>query len=149
MPSVDAVRVVDAEVRELIRQDGLDPAAAPGAVRDLVAQAVARYAERSVGGELPALPDHADAVASIVAGIAGYGPLQRFFDDPNVEEIWINDPGRVFIARRGRSELTTTVLAEQQVMDLVERMLRSSGRRVDRCEPFVDAALPTAAGCTW
>jgi len=47
----------------------------------------------------------------------------------------------VFIARAGRSELTTTVLGQQQVRDLVERMLRSSGRRVDLSSPFVDATL--------
>jgi pilus assembly protein CpaF len=55
---------------------------------------------------------------------------------------WINDPGRVFIARGGRSELTTVVLGEGQVRDLVERMLKSSGRRVDLSTPFVDAMLP-------
>jgi energy-coupling factor transporter ATP-binding protein EcfA2 len=38
--------------------------------------------------------------------------------------------------------LTTTVLAEDQVRDLVEKMLKSSGRRVDLSAPFVDAMLP-------
>ncbi len=55
---------------------------------------------------------------------------------------WINEPGRVFVARRGRSELTTTILAPGQVPELVERMLRTSGRRVDLSTPFVDAMLP-------
>jgi pilus assembly protein CpaF len=35
------------------------------------------------------------------------------------------------VARAGRSELTTTMLTHQQVRDLVERMLRASGRRLD------------------
>jgi pilus assembly protein CpaF len=65
-----------------------------------------------------------------------------FLDDPTVEEIWINEPGRVFVAREGRSELTTTMLTDGQVRDLVERMLRSSQRRIDLSEPFVDATLP-------
>jgi pilus assembly protein CpaF len=56
--------------------------------------------------------------------------------------IWLNSPGRVFVARRGRSELTTTILATDEVRDLVERMLKSSGRRVDLSTPFVDATLP-------
>ena len=46
------------------------------------------------------------------------------------------------MARRGRSELTTTILGEGQVRDLVERMLKTSGRRVDLSQPFVDAMLP-------
>jgi hypothetical protein len=56
-------------------------------------------------------------------------------DSLPVEEIWINEPGRVFVAGRGCSELTTTILTADEIRDLVERMLRSSGRRVDVSTP--------------
>jgi pilus assembly protein CpaF len=46
------------------------------------------------------------------------------------------------VARNGVSELTTVLLTEQEVRDLVERMLVTSGRRVDLSSPFVDASLP-------
>ncbi len=45
-------------------------------------------------------------------------------------------------SRAGVNELTTTILTEQDVRDLVERMLKGSGRRVDLSTPFVDAMLP-------
>ena len=48
----------------------------------------------------------------------------------------------MFIARRGVHELTTTILTADEVRDLVEKMLKSSGRRVDLSTPFVDAMLP-------
>jgi pilus assembly protein CpaF len=48
----------------------------------------------------------------------------------------------VFIARNGVTERTTLDLTDAQVRDLVERMLQSSGRRVDLSSPFVDASLP-------
>jgi len=48
----------------------------------------------------------------------------------------------VFVARNGRHELTNTVLSAVQVTELVERMLKSSGRRIDLSQPFVDAMLP-------
>ncbi len=54
---------------------------------------------------------------------------------------WINEPSKVFVARGGIAELTTTILTADEVRDLVERMLRSSGRRVDLSSPFVDATL--------
>ncbi len=57
-------------------------------------------------------------------------------------EFWVNDPSRVFVARRGRHELTPLILDAQEVRDLVERMLKSSGRRLDLSQPFVDAMLP-------
>jgi pilus assembly protein CpaF len=82
------------------------------------------------------------AVALAEERVLVLGPLQPFLDDPDVEEIWINAPDRVFVARRGVSELTTTILTAGEVQDLVERMLAGSGRRVDVSSPFCDAALP-------
>src|SRR5699024_11688585 len=47
-------------------------------------------------------------------------------------------PSQVFCARNGRSELTTIVLSDTEVRGIVERMLVSSGRRLDMSTPFVD-----------
>lgn len=139
---MNALRLVEDEVRELVRRRGLDPQAEPGVVRQLVDDVVADYDERALTSALPELVDAADVAREIFHAVAGFGPLQPYLDDPTVEEIWVNAPGRVFLARRGRSELTTTILDDGQVRDLVERMLKSSGRRVDLSQPFVDAMLP-------
>lgn len=137
----DPVAAVEGEVRDLVRQRGLDPLAQPQAVRALVDEVLADYDERTLSGALPALDDPAGAARSVFDAVAGYGPLQPYLDDPAVEELWINEPGRVFVARHGRSELTTVVLTADEVRDLVERMLKASNRRVDLSQPFVDAML--------
>ena len=139
---MDATGVIEREVRELVRRRGLDPAADAPAVRRLVEEVIADYDERSLVSTLPPLADKGRASQDVYDAVAGFGPLQRWLDDPTVEEIWINEPGRVFVAKRGRSELTNTILTEGQVRDLVEKMLKSSGRRVDLSTPFVDAMLP-------
>jgi len=138
----EAVRHVEVEVRELIRRSGLDPARHPVEIDRLIRDAVADYDERSVHGGMPTLGNLGDAAKAVLDTVAGYGPLQRYFDDPTIEEIWINEPRKVFVARGGISELTSTILTADEVRDLVERMLRSSGRRVDLSSPFVDAMLP-------
>jgi pilus assembly protein CpaF len=46
------------------------------------------------------------------------------------------------VARQGRHELTNTILTREEVLELVERMLKQSGRRLDLSSPFVDARLP-------
>jgi pilus assembly protein CpaF len=139
---MDAVGLVADEVRELIRRRGVDPARDDTALRRLVEDAVADYDDRSADGALPPLPAGGAAVKRVLDEVAGYGPLQAYLDDPSVEEIWINEPGKVFVARRGLPELTTTILTEDDVHVLVERMLKSSGRRVDLSSPFVDGTLP-------
>lgn len=136
------LQTLEEEVRELIRSRRLDPDADDLALRQLVRQVVEEFDERALRGGLRPLPDPDEAGRLLLESVAGFGPLQPYLDDPTVEEIWINEPGKVFVARHGRSELTPTLLSEQQVHDLVERMLRSSGRRVDLSSPFVDAALP-------
>jgi pilus assembly protein CpaF len=137
-----ALEIIDAEVRDVVRREGLDPVADPAAVRRIVDDVVATYDERSLSRPLPPLGDAQAVVRTVLDSVAGFGPLQRYLDDPTVEEIWINEPGKVFIARRGRSELTTTIFTDQEVRDLVERMLKTSGRRIDLSSPFVDAMLP-------
>ncbi len=138
---VDPVATVEGEVRDLVRRRGVDPLAQPQTVRALVAEVLADYDVRTLSGDLPALGDPRRAAQSVFDAVAGYGPLQPYLDDPTVEELWINDPGRVFVARQGRSELTTVVLTANEVRDLVERMLKASNRRVDLSQPFVDAML--------
>src|SRR5690625_72620 len=139
---MNALDIIDAEVRAVVRQEGIDPVVERDRVRRIVTDAVSAYDERSLTRALPPLGDAESVTRDVVDGVAGFGPLQRYFDDPEVEEIWINAPSRIFVARRGRSELTTIILTDDEVRSLVERMLKSSGRRLDVSNPFVDAVLP-------
>jgi pilus assembly protein CpaF len=136
------VEVLDATVRDDVRRHGVDPLTNVPAVRAFAEAAVRAHDEQSLSGTVLPISDPIATVDELIARVAGFGPLQQYLDDPLVEEIWINRPDRVFIARDGRHELTTTVLTAADVRDLVERMLTTSGRRVDLSEPFVDALLP-------
>jgi pilus assembly protein CpaF len=131
------VQLIAETVRDRARRGELDADA-----EDAVREELRRYSERALGSDAPLIGDERRAERRIVAELTGFGPLQPLLDDPGIEEIWINGPTRVFVARGGVAELTPIVLAEQEVRDLVERMLISSGRRVDLSSPFVDASLP-------
>jgi pilus assembly protein CpaF len=120
----------------------VDLATDGGLADQYVRDEVRRYSERALGGSMPLIADEYQAAREVVAALTGFGALQPFLDDPEIEEIWINSPTRVFVARDGVPELTTMVLTEREVRDLVERMLQASGRRVDLSSPFVDASLP-------
>ncbi|CAI3801036.1 CpaF family protein [Pseudarthrobacter sp. MM222] len=139
---MEAVRIVEDEVRELIRRRGLDPLRQAGEVRRLVEAAVSDYDERALLAPLPPIGPLEPARRFVFDAVAGFGALQPLLDDPGIEEVWLNSPHEVYVARNGESELTSISLTDQQVRDLVERMLKSSGRRLDLSSPFVDAALP-------
>src|SRR5690625_3273675 len=139
---MDAFAILETQVRDLVRDNGVDPARDSATVAQLIRGAGNDYDRRSLAGSLPILRDPDHVVQTLLDSISGLGPIQPYMDDPSVEEIWINNPQQVFVARAGRSELTTTVLATEQVYDLVERMLKTTGRRLDLSSPFVDAMLP-------
>ncbi|WP_210418420.1 CpaF family protein [Agromyces intestinalis] len=138
----DPVRTIADRVRSRVLREGIDLTVDDRLAARYTREEVRRYHEKSLAGTHRELGDEADAEREVMAALTGYGPLQPFFDDPSVEEIWINGPARVFVARNGVAELTTVVLGDREVRELVERMLQHSGRRVDLSSPFVDASLP-------
>ena len=137
---MEAATIIESESRDLIRRRGLDARA--DQLEPLIREVVADYDSRASSGAVPVVTDDDTVVAEVAARIGGFGPLQEMLDDPSVEEIWLNSPSQVFCARNGRSELTTLVLGDDEVRGIIERMLVSSGRRLDMSTPFVDALLP-------
>jgi len=138
----EGARILEHEVRELVRRRGLDPIGDRAGLSALVTDAVGDYTARASAGAVPALADPEEAARGVIDAVGGFGPLQPYLDDPEIEEIWLNAPTHVYVARHGVAELTSTVLDPEQVRDLVERMLKTSGRRLDLSSPFVDARLP-------
>lgn len=139
---MNSLGTLEAHVRERVRERGLNPAADRTQLVEIVTKTVQEYDAQVLLGHAEPLPDPGKAVKALVDVVAGLGPLQQYLDDPHVEEIWINSPRQVFIARDGVSQLTNTMLTTSQVKRLVEQMLATSGRRLDLSHPFVDAMLP-------
>ncbi|MDH6180470.1 pilus assembly protein CpaF [Microbacteriaceae bacterium SG_E_30_P1] len=127
-------------VRARVRRDGvtLDPQAAAA----YVGEEVRRYSEHALGDVDATLPDEAGTRRDVLAQITGFGALQPLLDDPEIEEIWINAPDTIFVARGGVKANAPIELTSDTVRDLVERMLATTGRRLDLSSPFVDASLP-------
>ena len=141
----DSVAVIVEAVRARVRGVGEAVGGSTASVQaiEIIAQEELRVAAEAGGGTgLHSLVDEQRALAAVISELTGLGALQPFLDDPEIEEIWINSPSRIFVARNGVAELTPLVLTETTVHELVERMLQNSGRRVDLSSPFVDASLP-------
>ncbi|MDK7142400.1 ATPase, T2SS/T4P/T4SS family [Gleimia europaea] len=122
-------------VRRTVADAGFDPVTNSQMLRSIVDRSFDVY---TVDDE----EERQAVTTALMADIGGYGPLQKYLDDPEVEELYVNSPSKVFVARRGQSELTPVILSSEDVKDLVERMLHHSGRRLDLSAPFVDAMLP-------
>lgn len=87
--SAAALAEVEEQLRQLIRSRGVDPSRDTATARWLVQEALDAYGERTLAGLLPTIADPERAASALYDRVAGAGPLQRYLDDPEVEEIWI------------------------------------------------------------
>ncbi|WP_336632197.1 MULTISPECIES: CpaF family protein [unclassified Microbacterium] len=142
VPPGSAVQAVAERVRAILREEQADPLRQPDRAEFTARAEIRRHNDVALARGLELIDDERAGVRDVLARVAGYGPLQALLDDPDVEEIWINDPETVFVARDGRSERVRLPLTDELVRDLIERMLHATGRRLDLSEPFVDASLP-------
>lgn len=140
--AADPTAAVIERVRDRLRAEQADPARDPDLAARVALAEVRRHNDYALARGVRVLDDEQTSVREVLAAVTGYGPLQQLLDDPTVEELWINAPDRIFVARDGVAERTPLRLTDAAVRDLVERMLHSTGRRVDLSQPFVDASLP-------
>ena len=82
-------------------------------------------------------------IKSLCLDYLGLGPLQRLMDDPEITEIMINGPYKVYIEKNGKkAESDIQFESNDHLKYIVEKMIAPTGRRVDESYPYVDFALP-------
>jgi len=79
----------------------------------------------------------------IIDEMTGFGPIQPLLDDPEVTEVMVNGPKKVFIEKGGMlTKSGVTFDDDDHVVRIIERIILPLGRRVDADSPTVDARLP-------
>ncbi len=74
--------------------------------------------------------------------VTGLGPLEPLLKDPEVNDILVNGPNRVFVERAGKLSLTEVRFKdERHLLRIIDKIVSAVGRRVDRSNPYVDARL--------
>ena len=82
-------------------------------------------------------------VQSIQNDMLGLGPIEPLLADATVSDILVNGPGRVYVERHGRLEVTdVTFDNDAHLLRIIDKIVSRIGRRVDELSPMVDARLP-------
>jgi pilus assembly protein CpaF len=112
-----------------------------GRLREKVSSTVRRFVTSH--SEEFSIEEIAPLCDEIIAEALGLGPLEDLMAQPDVSEIMVNGPDRIFVERNGKLELTAKKFASAAQLRLViERIIAPLGRRVDESSPMVDARLP-------
>ena len=126
---VDAATVADSDKRKIAE------------MREHVVEFVQRLLEKQPGRISMELIE--PLCDEVMDEVVGFGPLETLLAEPDISEIMVNGPKRIYVERRGKIQLTDkTFLNERQLRLIIERIIAPIGRRVDEAVPMVDARLP-------
>jgi len=106
-------------------------------VIDELAEILSEEATQLSGTELEMLSE------SLINDILGHGAIEPFLKDESITEIMVNGLEAIFVERAGRLfETTTRFYSEEELRQVIDRIVSRIGRRVDESSPMVDARLP-------
>jgi len=75
--------------------------------------------------------------------VVGLGPIQDLLDMPNVTEVMVVGPSKIYVEENGVIRNTgRSFFSDEVVHTVIERIVTPIGRRIDRSTPIVDARLP-------
>jgi pilus assembly protein CpaF len=81
-------------------------------------------------------------VTELVDEILGLGPLQALLRDPSINEIMVNAYDKIYIEQKGQLVLLPMRFRnDEQVVQVIKRIVAPVGRRIDESVPLVDARL--------
>lgn len=79
----------------------------------------------------------------VLNDLLGFGPIQPLLDNPDITEIMVNGPKKIFIEKNGQlTKSDITFDDDEHVLRIIDRIILPLGRRVDFDSPTVDARLP-------
>ena len=86
--------------------------------------------------------DRQRVVDTLIHDVLGLGPLEDLLASKDIDEIMVNGPNQIYVEERGKlTRSPVTFESNEQLMQVIDRIVSSIGRRVDESSPMVDARL--------
>lgn len=116
---------------ERIEDRKLDVDEQPERVREVIGEIVEEYQATAHRGINEPLRDPRDMESRVWQAVAGYGPLTELFENPQVEEIFIEGPRISFIDDSGRLQSHVVSTTQEELRQVIDRLLAGTNRRLD------------------
>ncbi|MGD9160021.1 MAG: CpaF family protein, partial [Desulfobacteraceae bacterium] len=82
-------------------------------------------------------------ISDLINEILGLGPIESLVKDQHIQDILVNGPDQVYIEKNGMLEITPVQFRDMDhLMQIIDKIVSSVGRRIDESSPMVDARLP-------
>ncbi|OGX48697.1 MAG: type II secretion system protein E [Omnitrophica WOR_2 bacterium RIFOXYB2_FULL_45_11] len=111
-------------------------------IREKTEKAIANALTEESGVLLSSFEVRKRLIKEIADEALELGPLEDLIDDPEITDIMVNGKDQIYVERKGKIELTSKrFLSNEQVRQIIERIIAPLGRRIDESSPMVDARL--------
>jgi pilus assembly protein CpaF len=113
--------------------------------RDVVVETIRSLVRELLAAEsIPLNVEERDKlILQVLDEIFGLGPLQPLMEDPSIADILVNTADTIYVERNGRLERTDVRFQDDRhLLQVIDRIVTSVGRRIDDTSPMVDARLP-------
>ena len=124
------------KVMDLSLLDSLEPADAGWQIREICQRLLDEHAApvSAAGRQL--------IIKQITDEVLGLGPLEPLLADATVSDILVNGHASVYVERHGKLQRTDVRFRDDQhLLNIIDRIVSSLGRRIDESSPLVDARL--------
>lgn len=122
----------------------LDLATITDLPRDALAASVREALEEITGAEKVPLnrKERAMLISDLMNEILGLGPIEPLVNDPDIQDILVNGAEQVYVEKQGLLKLTSIQFRDvDHLMQIIDKIVSSVGRRIDESSPMVDARL--------
>ncbi|MDH4565897.1 CpaF family protein [Pseudomonas sp. BN414] len=124
------------KVMDLSLLDALEPAEAARQIREICSRLLDEHQAPVSSGCRQLI------IKQITDEVLGLGPLEPLLADHSVSDILVNGHGAVYVERHGKLQRTDVHFRDDQhLLNIIDRIVSSLGRRIDESSPLVDARL--------
>ncbi|MDP8259855.1 MAG: ATPase, T2SS/T4P/T4SS family [Candidatus Gygaella obscura] len=111
-------------------------------LREKTERSVANALTDETGGLVSSDSVRKRLIKEITDEALGLGPLEDLISDLTISDILVNGKDQIYVERHGKLELTSKrFISNDQVRQVIERIIAPLGRRIDESVPMVDARL--------
>ena len=124
------------KVMDLSLLDSLEPAEAARQIRDICQRLLDEHSAPVSTSSRQLI------IKQIGDEVLGLGPLEPLLADHSVSDILVNGHASVYVERFGKLQRTDVRFRDDQhLLNIIDRIVSSLGRRIDESSPLVDARL--------
>jgi len=111
-------------------------------LRERTSKAINSALAEEAGTLISSREEREKLIKEITDEALGLGPLEDLLADSEITDIMVNNKHQIYIEKKGKLELTSKrFISNEQVRQIIERIIAPLGRRVDESVPMVDARL--------